>query len=60
MLVRIVDPGPWATALSVGIFPVLKLLQCGAFIWANILAIDPVCQHELVKEDGFVFLSEII
>jgi regulator-associated protein of mTOR len=63
LLARFVDLGSWAvvSALSVGVFPyVLKLLQCGtkelrpalAFIWAKILAVDPICQHELIKDNG--------
>jgi len=66
-LARFVDLGPWAvvSVLTVGIFPyVLKLLQCGTrelrpaltFIWAKILAIDPICQHDLVKDNGY-FIS---
>lgn len=53
LLGRFLDLGPWAVnlALGVGIFPyVLKLLQSSAkelrpvlvFIWAKILAVDPV------------------
>ncbi|KAH8273042.1 hypothetical protein KR018_002247 [Drosophila ironensis] len=74
LLARFLDLGPWAVnlALGVGIFPyVLKLLQSSTrelrpvlvFIWAKILAVDPSCQVDLVKEykyflsvlqDGFV------
>lgn len=54
LLGRFLDLGPWAvnSALSVGIFPyVLKLLGSKlrelqpilVFIWAKILAVDPVC-----------------
>ncbi|KNC48222.1 WD-repeat protein mip1 [Thecamonas trahens ATCC 50062] len=60
LLARFVDMDAWAVnlALSVGIFPyVLKLLQSPAadlrpvlvFIWAKILAVDPSCQKDLVK-----------
>jgi regulator-associated protein of mTOR len=71
LLARFVDLGSWAVvaALSVGIFPyVLKLLQCGtkelrpslAFIWAKILSVDPVCQHELTKDDGYYYFIQIL
>lgn len=64
LLARFVDLGSWAvfSALSVGIFPyVLKLLQCGtkelrpslAFIWAKILSVDPSCQNDLIKDNGY-------
>ncbi|XP_067638912.1 regulatory-associated protein of mTOR [Eurosta solidaginis] len=67
LLARFLDLGPWAVnlALGVGIFPyVLKLLQSSAkelrpvlvFIWAKILAVDPNCQVDLVKEHKY-FLS---
>lgn len=60
-MARFVDLGTWAVghALSVGIFPyVLKLLQSAtkelkpwlAFIWAKILAVEPNCQQDLIKE----------
>ena len=56
LLGRFLDLGPWAVhlALSVGIFPyVLKLLGSKlkelqpilVFIWAKILAVDPVSYH---------------
>lgn len=67
LLGRFLDLGPWAVnlALGVGIFPyVLKLLQSSAkelrpvlvFIWAKILAVDPTCQVDLVKDHKY-FLS---
>ncbi|XP_054727025.1 regulatory-associated protein of mTOR-like isoform X1 [Anastrepha obliqua] len=67
LLARFLDLGAWAVnlALGVGIFPyVLKLLQSSAkelrpvlvFIWAKILAVDPNCQVDLVKEHKY-FLS---
>ncbi|KAH8415303.1 hypothetical protein KR222_002726 [Zaprionus bogoriensis] len=67
LLARFLDLGPWAVnlALGVGIFPyVLKLLQSSTrelrpvlvFIWAKILAVDPSCQVDLVKEYKY-FLS---
>ncbi|XP_017064130.1 regulatory-associated protein of mTOR [Drosophila eugracilis] len=67
LLARFLDLGPWAVnlALGVGIFPyVLKLLQSSTrelrpvlvFIWAKILAVDPTCQVDLVKEYKY-FLS---
>lgn len=70
LLCRFLDLGPWAVrlALSVGIFPyVLKLLQATArelwallaFIWAKLLAVDPQCQHELVKDEGHRFFVRI-
>ncbi|KAK4532709.1 hypothetical protein CCYA_CCYA13G3566 [Cyanidiococcus yangmingshanensis] len=63
LLSRFLDTGPWAVdlALSVGIFPyVLRLLQSPAselraelvFIWAKILAVDPACTADLLKENG--------
>ncbi|XP_075158301.1 regulatory associated protein of MTOR complex 1 [Haematobia irritans] len=64
LLARFLDLGPWAVnlALGVGIFPyVLKLLQSSAkelrpvlvFIWAKILAVDPSCQVDLVKDHKY-------
>lgn len=64
LLARFLDLGPWAVnlALGVGIFPyVLKLLQSSArelrpvlvFIWAKILAVDPTCQVDLVKDHKY-------
>lgn len=64
LLARFLDLGPWAVnlALGVGIFPyVLKLLQSSAkelrpvlvFIWAKILAVDPSCQLDLVKDHKY-------
>ncbi|XP_073834045.1 regulatory associated protein of MTOR complex 1 [Musca autumnalis] len=64
LLARFLDLGPWAVnlALGVGIFPyVLKLLQSSAkelrpvlvFIWAKILAVDPTCQLDLVKDHKY-------
>jgi regulator-associated protein of mTOR len=63
LLRRFLSLGPWAVnlALSVGIFPyVLKLLQSPApelrqilvAIWSKILAFDPSCQVDLVKDDA--------
>ncbi|KAL3088765.1 hypothetical protein niasHT_027908 [Heterodera trifolii] len=71
LLARFIDMGPWAvlSALSVGIFPyVHRLLQCPtpevrpalAFIWAKILAIDPGCQHELVKDNGYDYFLQVL
>uniref|UniRef100_A0A914N361 Raptor N-terminal CASPase-like domain-containing protein n=1 Tax=Meloidogyne incognita TaxID=6306 RepID=A0A914N361_MELIC len=71
LLARFVDLGPWAvvSVLTVGIFPyVLKLLQCGTrelrpaltFIWAKILAIDPICQHDLVKDNGYYYFLQVL
>ena len=61
LLKSFLDLGPWAVnlALSVGIFPyVLKLLKSHVDeykhvlvgIWAKILAFDPSCQADLVKD----------
>jgi hypothetical protein len=61
LLRRFLDLGPYAInlALSVGIFPyVLKLLQSPideykhvlVGIWAKVLAFDPTCQADLVKD----------
>jgi regulator-associated protein of mTOR len=63
LLSHFLDLGAWAVghALFVGIFPyVLKLLQSPAkdmrpwlaFIWAKILAVDPGCQSDLIKDHG--------
>lgn len=71
LLKKFLDLGPWAVnlGLSVGIFPyVLKLLQSPAaelrqvlvFIWTKILALDPSCQVDLVKDDGHsYFISHL-
>ncbi len=64
LLSRFLDLGPWAVhlALSVGIFPyVLKLLGSKlkelqpvlVFIWAKILAVDPV-------SSGSPFLADVM
>lgn len=59
LLNQFLDLGPWAVnlALSLGIFPyVLKLLQSPEYkknlvgIWARILAFDPSCQVDLLKD----------
>ena len=61
LLCRFLDLGPWAVnlALSLGIYPyVMKLLQIAdsehklylVGIWAKILAFDPSCQVDLVKD----------
>lgn len=63
LLKRFLDLGPWAVnlALSVGIFPyVLKLLKSHVDeykhvlvgIWAKVLAFDPSCQVDLVKDSA--------
>ena len=68
---RFVDLGPWAVnlALSVGIFPyVLKLLQSAAkelrpllvSIWAKILAVDPSCQADLVRDSSHKYFLTIL
>ncbi|KDQ14024.1 hypothetical protein BOTBODRAFT_357949 [Botryobasidium botryosum FD-172 SS1] len=68
---QFVDLGPWAVelALIIGIFPyVLKLLQAPSqelkpvliFIWARILAVDPSCQVDLLKEKGFAFFADVL
>ena len=70
LLGRFLDLGPWAVnqALSVGIFPyVLKLLQSQSvelrqilvFIWAKLLALDPSCQAELIKENGQNYFLQV-
>ena len=69
--VRFLDLGPWAVnlALSVGIFPyVLKLLQSAAkelrpllvSIWAKILAVDPSCQADLVRDSSHKYFLTIL
>ncbi|CAL1542232.1 unnamed protein product, partial [Lymnaea stagnalis] len=71
LLGKFLDLGPWAVnlALSVGIFPyVLKLLQSSAkelrpllvFIWAKILAVDPSCQTDLVKDSGHKYFLGVL
>ncbi|RUS73614.1 hypothetical protein EGW08_018620, partial [Elysia chlorotica] len=71
LLGKFLDLGPWAVnlALSVGIFPyVLKLLQSTAkelkpllvFIWAKILAVDPSCQADLVKDSGHKYILNVL
>eukprot|EP01083_Nonionella_stella_P076133 207304_1 len=61
LLARFLDKGAWAVnlSLSVGIFPyVLKLLQSRGtelrevlvFIWGKLVALDPSCQVDLIKE----------
>nr|XP_045605742.1 regulatory-associated protein of mTOR-like isoform X2 [Procambarus clarkii] len=69
--------GPWAVnlVLSVGIFPyVLRLLQSTArelrpllvFLWAKILAVDPVCsagiscKGDLVRENGYKYFLQVL
>ena len=71
LLSKFLDLGRWAVnlALSVGIFPyVLRLLQSPAaelkpvlvFIWAKILAVDPSCQSDLVKDNGYTYFINIL
>lgn len=71
LLSKFLDLGPWAVnlALSIGIFPyVLKLLQSAAqelkpvmvFIWARILAVDPSCQTDLLKDNGYQYFISIL
>ncbi|CCI46966.1 unnamed protein product [Albugo candida] len=72
LLKTFLDLGPWAVnlALSVGIFPyVLKLLQSPAgelrqmlvCIWAKILALDPSCQADIIKDNGHsYFISHLM
>ncbi|KAI9140184.1 raptor N-terminal caspase like domain-containing protein [Paraphysoderma sedebokerense] len=71
LLSKFLDLGSWAVdqALSVGIFPyVLKLLQSPApelkpvlvFIWARILAVDPTCQSDLLKDNGFAYFIHVL
>jgi WD40 repeat protein len=66
LLKKFLDLGPAAVnlALSVGIFPyVLKLLQAPTSelrqvlvgIWARILAFDPSCQGDLVKDNAHLY-----
>ncbi|KAK7086926.1 hypothetical protein SK128_000698 [Halocaridina rubra] len=63
--------GPWAVnlVLSVGIFPyVLRLLQSSArelrpllvFLWAKILAVDPSCKADLVREKGYKYFLQVL
>eukprot|EP00339_Tiarina_fusa_P008681 CAMPEP_0117002690 /NCGR_PEP_ID=MMETSP0472-20121206/4270_1 /TAXON_ID=693140 ORGANISM="Tiarina fusus, Strain LIS" /NCGR_SAMPLE_ID=MMETSP0472 /ASSEMBLY_ACC=CAM_ASM_000603 /LENGTH=870 /DNA_ID=CAMNT_0004703111 /DNA_START=1121 /DNA_END=3733 /DNA_ORIENTATION=- len=68
LLSQFLDLGSWAVnyALSVGIFPyVLKLLQSPVpelrsilvSIWTKILALDPSCKQDLLKDSGHVHFS---
>ena len=69
LLAKFLDLGAWAIneALSVGIFPYcLKLLQSPApelrpvlaFIWARLLAIEREFQHDIVKDNGFLYFFQ--
>lgn len=71
LLSKFLDFGEWAVnlALSVGIFPyVLKLLQSPAlelrpvlvFIWAKLLAVDPSCRNDLLKDNGYTYFISIL
>ena len=71
LLGRFLDLGPWAVnlALSVGIFPyVLKLLQSSArelrpllvSIWAKILAVDPSCQTDLIRDSSHKYFLSVL
>ena len=71
LLSRFLDLGSWAVnlALTIGIFPyVLKLLQSPAielkpvmiFIWARILAVDPTCQMDLIKDSGYQYFLNVL
>ena len=71
LLSRFLDLGPWAVNLSltIGIFPyVLKLLQSPAlelrsvmvFIWARILAVDPSCQIDLIRDNGYQYFFTVL
>jgi len=71
LLTRFLDLGPWAVnlALSVGIFPyVVKLLLSPAadlkstliFIWARILAVEPHCQIDLLKDNGYTYFVRLL
>jgi regulatory associated protein of mTOR len=71
LLSQFVDLGPWAVnlALTIGIFPYIsKLLQAAGpelrpvliFIWARILAVDPMSQTELVNNQGYKYFANIL
>ena len=71
LLGRFLDLGPWAVnlALNIGIFPyVLKLLQTAAyelkpvliFIWTRILAVDPSCQTDLLRDNGYKYFLTVV
>lgn len=71
LLSKFLDLGEKAVtlSLSVGIFPyVLKLLQSPAselrpvlvFIWAKLLAVDPSCQNDLLKDNGYLYFIGIL
>jgi regulator-associated protein of mTOR len=71
LLNEFLDLGRWAVnaALTVGIFPyVLKLLQSPAlelkpllsFIWARLVVVDPSCQVDLTKDQGFMYFVSLL
>ncbi|KAI0243612.1 Target of rapamycin complex 1 subunit kog1 [Massospora cicadina] len=71
LLGQFLDLGLWAVnaALLVGIFPyILKLLQSPAaelkplltFIWARLIPVDPSCQNDLLKDNGFLYFVELL
>ncbi|KAJ9056134.1 Target of rapamycin complex 1 subunit kog1, variant 2 [Entomophthora muscae] len=71
LLSQFLDMGLWAVnaALLVGIFPyILKLLQSPAaelkplltFIWARLIPVDPTCQNDLLKDNGFMYFIDLL
>jgi len=70
LLRQFLDLGPWAVnlSLSLGIFPyVMKLLQSPEYksllvsIWASVLAFDPSCRIDLLKDGAFHhFLTHLV
>jgi regulator-associated protein of mTOR len=71
LLNEFLDLGRWAVnaALTVGIFPyVLKLLQSPSlelkpllsFIWARLVVVDPSCQVDLTKDQGFMYFVNLL
>ncbi|KZO89688.1 hypothetical protein CALVIDRAFT_491487 [Calocera viscosa TUFC12733] len=70
LLSQFVDLGPWAVeyALVIGVYPYAqRLLQSPSgelkpvlvFIWARIIAVEPSCQADLVK-DGLYYFAGIL
>ncbi|KAI8926902.1 raptor N-terminal caspase like domain-containing protein [Entophlyctis helioformis] len=63
LLSKFLDLGQWAVnlGLSVGIFPpASELKPTLVFIWAKILAVDPSCQNDLVKDNGYTYFINIL
>jgi regulatory associated protein of mTOR len=71
LFTRFLDLGPWAVnlALSVGVLiylcklflsPAVEIRASLVFIWARILAVDQSCQNELLRNNGYTFVSRLL